>query len=194
MKQLVRYFVQGCLVLAPVGLTLYIVFWAFTSIDQLLDVGVPGLGFLITCGLITLAGFLTSNVLGRSVVDITESFFRRLPVIKLLYTSIKDLLGAVMGQRASFNRPVLVTLSAASDVRVLGFVTRDDLAMVGLPGHMAVYLPQSYNVAGNLILVPAHSVQALDVSTSELFTFLMSGGVSGLGVGESLPPPPGASS
>ena len=115
MKQLIRYFVQGCLVLAPVGPTVYIVYWAFTSIDRLLDLGVPGLGFVITCGLITVAGFLTSNVLGRSVVEFAESFFRRLPVIKLLYTSIKDLLGAVMGQRASFNRPVVVTWSAVPE-------------------------------------------------------------------------------
>ena len=188
MKQLLRYFVQGCLVLAPVGLTVYIVYWAFTSIDRLLDVGVPGLGFAITCGLITLAGFLTSNVLGRSIVELTESFFKRLPVIKLLFTSIKDLLGAVMGQRASFNRPVLVAPFPGSDLRLLGFITREGLAKLGLPEHVAVYLPQSYNVAGNLIVLPATCVIPLDVSTSELFTFLMSGGVSGLGVGNSLPP------
>jgi hypothetical protein len=65
-----------------------------------------------------------------------------------------------------------------------------NLAQLGLPGHVAVYMPQSYNVAGNLLLVPADRVEAVDVPTSEIVTFVVSGGISGLGVGYSLPPPP----
>ena len=64
---------------------------------------------------------------------------------------------------------------------------------INLPGHVAVYLPQSYNVAGNLLLVPSDRVEAVHASTSEIVTFLVSGGISGLGVGHSLPPPPPAS-
>lgn len=190
MKQLASYFVSGCLVVAPVGITLYLLVWALTTVDKLLDLGVPGLGFAFALGFITLVGFLTSNVLGRSVVELAESVFRRVPVVKLLYTSIKDLLGAVMGQRATFNQPVSVVLDRASDIRLMGFITRDSLERLGLPGHVAVYLPQSYNVAGNVLAVPTERVEPLEASTSELFTFLMSGGVSGFGVGESLRPPP----
>lgn len=190
MKKLVRYFVRGCLVLAPLAATLYIIYIGFTTIDQILGLKVPGLGFLITLGLITLVGFLTSSVVGTSVVDMTEHFMRRLPLVKLLYSSIKDLISAFMGQRATFNHPVTFRISADTDVKALGFITRQSLSRLGLPGHVAVYLPQSYNVAGNLLLVPSDRVERVDAPTSEIVTFLVSGGISGLGVGQSLPPPP----
>lgn len=193
MKKLVRYFVRGCLVLAPLAATLYIIYIGFTTIDQILGLRVPGLGFLITLGLITLVGFLTSSVVGTSVVDMTEHFMRRLPLVKLLYSSIKDLISAFMGQRATFNHPVTFRISDDTDVKALGFITRRSLSRLGLPGHVAVYLPQSYNVAGNLLLVPSERVERVDAPTSEIVTFLVSGGISGLGVGHSLPPPPPSS-
>jgi len=190
MKRLIGYFVRGCLVLAPLAATAYIIWLGFTIVDRLLGIDVPGLGFVITLGLITLVGFLTSSVIGSSVVEFTEHFMRRLPLVKLLYSSIKDLISAFMGQRATFNHPVTFQLSAESDIKALGFITRQSLAKLDLPGHVAVYLPQSYNVAGNLLLVPAERVQPVNVPTSEIVTFLVSGGISGLGVGYSLPPPP----
>ena len=190
MKRLIGYFVRGCLVLAPLAATVYIIYVGFTVVDQMLGIAVPGLGFVITLGLITLVGFLTSSVIGASVVEVTEHFMRRLPLVKLLYSSIKDLISAFMGQRATFNHPVTFQVSTESDIKVLGFVTRQSLAKLDLPGHVAVYLPQSYNVAGNLLLVPAERVQPVNAPTSEIVTFLVSGGISGLGVGHSLPPPP----
>ena len=95
--------------------------------------------------------------------------------------------------RATFNHPVTFQLSPGNDIRALGFITRESLSRLGLPGHVAVYLPQSYNVAGNLLLVPAERVEAVHAPTSEIVTFLVSGGISGLGVGHSLPPPPPSS-
>ena len=193
MKKLFRYFVRGCLVLAPLAATLFIIYQAFKIIDQWLGLRIPGLGFVITFALITLVGFLTSSVVGSGIVDMTEKFMRRLPLVKLLYSSFKDLISAFMGQRATFNHPVTFQLSPANDIRALGFITRQSLSRLGLPGHVAVYLPQSYNVAGNLLLVPAERVEAVHAPTSEIVTFLVSGGISGLGVGHSLPPPPPSS-
>ena len=193
MKKLIRYFVRGCLVLAPLVATVYIIFIGFTTIDQILGFDIPGLGFAITLGLITLVGFLTSSVIGSSIVDLTEAFMKRLPLVKLLYSSLKDLISAFMGQRATFDQPVTVRIAEASDIKTLGFITRRSLAQLGLPGHVAVYVPQSYNVAGNLLLVPADRVEVVDAPTSEIVTFLVSGGISGLGVGHSLPPPPPSS-
>lgn len=194
MKKLISYFVRGCLVLAPLAATIYIIFVGFTTIDQLLGLEVPGLGFVITLGLITLVGFFTSSVIGSSIVDLTEAFMTRLPLVKLLYSSLKDLISAFMGQRATFDQPVTVRISETRDIKALGFITRRSLAQLGLPGHVAVYMPQSYNVAGNLLLVPAEQVEPVDAATSEVVTFLVSGGISGLGVGYSLPPPPPSSS
>jgi uncharacterized membrane protein len=189
LKRLVGYFVRGCLVLAPLGLTVYILFTILHAIDQLLPIGIPGVGLLLTVCLVTLVGMLTSNVIGRSVVETTDRALKKLPLVKLIYTSIKDLINAFMGDKKSFNRPVAVTLNPMSGVRALGFITRDGLHALDMPLHVSVYFPQSYNFAGYLAVVPRDQVEALDVNSAELMTFIISGGVSGLGVGQSLLPP-----
>jgi len=190
LRKVFRYFLRGALLTSPLGLTLYIILTVLAAVDRLLPFGIPGLGLLVTLTLITLVGVFTSNVVGRSVFERTEQFLNKVPLVKLLYTSIKDLIGAFVGDRKSFNRPVAVRVEKGSSLRLLGFVTRDNLHALGLSAHVAVYLPQSYNFAGNLIVVPADQVEELDVPSSELMTFLVSGGVSGLGVGQSLLPPP----
>ena len=175
--------------LAPLGLTIYILYKILHAIDQLLPVGIPGVGLLLTVALVTLVGMLTSNVIGRSVFDATDRVLKRLPLVKLIYTSIKDLINAFMGDKRSFNRPVAVMLHPGSGLKALGFITRDGLHALDMPHHVAVYFPQSYNFAGYLAVVPREQVEALDVNSAELMTFLISGGVSGLGVGQSVLPP-----
>ncbi|HEV8244909.1 MAG TPA: DUF502 domain-containing protein [Polyangiaceae bacterium] len=195
-KFLFRYFVRGCLVAAPLGLTIYIAYITLKTIDNWLPAPVPGLGLLITLSLLTVIGFLTSNVIGRSAVDFADRVLQRLPLIKLVYNSLKDLVGAFVGDKRSFDRPVAVRLSAESSLRVLGFVTRDVLNGLKLPDHVAVYFPQSYNFAGYLLIAPRELVEPLEVSSSELMTFIVSGGISGFGAGgRSLPvSPPHAAS
>lgn len=192
LRKLPGYFLRGALVTAPLALTLYIIAWLLRTIDRILPVPVPGLGLLLTVTLITLVGFLTSNVVGRGVLEVIDRFLKRLPLVKLLYTSLKDLIGAFVGERRSFDRAVAVRVSRDSPLKVLGFVTRQGLAVLNMPHHVAVYLPQSYNFAGNLVLVPSELVEHLDVTSSELMTFIVSGGVSGLGVGQSVLPPTSA--
>jgi uncharacterized membrane protein len=188
-KHIARYFVRGCLALAPLALTAYIVYLILKFADRLLPVGIPGLGILIAVLVITLVGFLTSNVIGRGILELTDRLLTRVPLVKLIYASLKDLIGAFVGERRSFNKPVSLALTEDRSVRTLGFITRDALAMLDLPGHVAVYLPQSYNFAGNLLIVPRDRVEILRVSSTELMTFIVSGGVSGLGVGRSPLPP-----
>jgi uncharacterized membrane protein len=186
-KRLVAYFLRGCLVTAPLALTIYIVWMILRTIDGILPFQIPGLGLVVTVALITLTGVLTSNVVGRSALDIAESVLGRLPLVKLVYTSIKDLVSAFVGDKKRFDVPVALTLSGG--VRMLGFVTREGLGRLGMPDHVAVYVPQSYNFAGYLLLAHRSQVEALDISASEVMTFIVSGGVSGFGVGESILPP-----
>lgn len=190
LRKVPSYFLRGALVTAPLALTLYIIAWLLSAIDQILPIPVPGLGLVITVVGITLVGFLTSNVVGRGVLEVIDRFLKRLPLVKLVYTSIKDLIGAFVGEHKSFDRAVAVRLSADSPIRVLGFATRPELSALGLPKHVAVYLPQSYNFAGNLLVVPAELVEPLDLPSSELMTFIVSGGVSGFGIGQAVLPPP----
>src|SRR6185503_11396729 len=129
-QRLARYFLRGCLVTAPLGLTIYIVWQVLSMIDKILPIPIPGLGILATVALITLIGLLTSNVVGRTVLDITESLLQRLPLVKLVYTSIKDLVSAFVGDKRRFDAPVAVQLAA--NTKVLGFVTRDGLGRLGM--------------------------------------------------------------
>jgi uncharacterized membrane protein len=189
LKGLVRYFLRGCLVTAPLGLTVYIVWVVLSTIDRLLPFQVPGLGLVATLALITLVGVLTSNVVGRTIVDIADGLLGRLPLVKLVYTSIKDLVSAFVGDKKRFDIPVAVTVSPGTGARMLGFVTRDGLGRLGMPDLVAVYFPQSYNFTGYLMLVPRANIERLSLPAAEVMTFVVSGGVSGFGVGESILPP-----
>ncbi|MCC6903620.1 MAG: DUF502 domain-containing protein [Polyangiaceae bacterium] len=181
-KTLLGYFWRGCLVLAPVSITLYIAWLVFTTIDRILPVGVPGVGFVLTLVLITLVGFLTSNVIGKAVVRETEKWLARVPLVKLLYTSIRDLVGAFVGDKKKFDRPVAVAIVPGSKTRALGFVTRESLAQIEMRDCLAVYFPQSYNFAGNVLVVPKDQVETLSANSTDVMAFIVSGGVSGLGI------------
>jgi uncharacterized membrane protein len=180
MKRLLNYFLRGLAFVAPVAITVYVCWWVFTAIDRLLRLPVPGLGFAITLALITLVGFVASNLLARTVLGLVEAVFTRLPFVRLLYTSSRDLFSAFVGERRRFDKPVLIAMFPGSPARALGFITRDSLAELGLAGEVAVYLPQSYNFAGQVLVVPATAVTALAAPSGEVMAFIVSGGVSGL--------------
>ncbi len=188
-KRLIRYFVRGCLVSIPLALTAWLVFVTLRFVDQLIAIPIPGLGFLLTVSLVTLIGLFTSNVVGKRVFQVVDRLLSSMPLVKLLYTSLKDLIRAFVGDHKSFDQPAAVLMNAGG-ARVLGFVTRDALHMLGMPDHVAVYFPQSYNFAGQLAVVPREHVELLDVPSSEVMTFIVSGGISGFGRGQSLVPPP----
>lgn len=181
MKRLAKFFFEGLLVIVPAVASLYIVFAILRKIDGLLGIPIPGVGFILTVFFITFVGVLASTFLTRWMVRLFEKIFERLPLIKLLYGSIKDLLSAFVGEKKSFSKPVLVTLDSHTEAKAMGFVTKESLDFLGIPGHVAVYLPQSYNFAGNLMLFPKDKVKPLEVEGSSVMTFLVSGGVSGEG-------------
>jgi uncharacterized membrane protein len=182
MKALLRYFLRGCLALLPVATTVYIAYLIIATVDRWVPVGIPGLGFVLALCIITLVGFLTSNVVGRAALDATERVLTRVPLAKLVYTSIRDLVGAFVGEKKRFDRPVAVAIMPGSHIRALGFVTRDRMDALGARDAVAVYFPQSYNFAGYLAVVPKDQIEPLTVSPTDLMTFVVSGGISGLGI------------
>lgn len=179
MKRIVRYFLEGLLYVIPLAVTIYILYYIFTTVDSWLNLQIPGVGFLLTILGITIIGFLASNVLTRGVLSLVSKVFEKVPFIKLIYSSLKDLIGAFVGDKKSFDKPVLVTLFKDGNAKVIGFITKESLEAYGLSDHVAVYVPQSYNFAGNLLLFPSEQVQPLDVESAEAMAFLVSGGVSG---------------
>jgi uncharacterized membrane protein len=180
MRRLVGYFARGLVLLAPLAVTIWICWLVFTRVDGWLGLPVPGAGFLATLVLITLVGFLGSNLLTRSAVGALEVIMGRLPFVRLLYGSTKDLLNAFVGEKRRFDKPVLVKIQADGCERRVGFVTQDSLAHLGYAGHVAVYCPHSYAFSGQLYVVPSDSVEPLDVASADAMAFVVSGGVAGL--------------
>jgi uncharacterized membrane protein len=181
-QRFVTYFMRGLLVVVPAAAAVYVVWLAVTSVDRAIAALlqrpiIPGVGFLLTVALIGLIGALASGFAMRWFFGAIDRLFQRTPLVQLIYTSLRDLIDAFVGERRRFDRPVVVRV--AEGVEILGFVTRDDLASLGLPGQAAVYLPQSYNFAGNLIVVPADRVRSLPVDSRTAMTLIVSGGVSG---------------
>jgi uncharacterized membrane protein len=180
-RTVLKYFVRGLLVLAPIALTLWILWRIFLLVDNLIPLPdlpfvAPGVGFALVVALVTFIGLLTTNLLAAQAIELGQRLLGRLPFVKLLYASIKDLTEAFVGQKRLFDRPVLVAFPG--DVQVVGFVTRADLAELGLAGRVAVYMPQSYNFAGNLLLVPGERVRPFDRPASEALAFVVSGGLT----------------
>ena len=115
------------------------------------------------------------------MLGLFEGLLDRLPLVKLLHTSVKDLMGAFVGDQRRFDIPVSIEIIPGADLRAFGFVTRDSLADLGLGDALvAVYLPQSYNFAGPLIAVPRSRVHRIDHDAAAMMAFVVSGGVSGV--------------
>jgi uncharacterized membrane protein len=180
MRRLLNYFLRGLVLVAPLAITLYVCWVVFVRIDGWLGLPVPGLGFVLTIVLITLVGFLGSNLITRGMLAIIDQVVGRLPFVRLLYTSTKDLLNAFVGEKRRFDKPVLVRLSMQSEARMVGFVTQESLDRLGLPGYSSVYFPQSYNFAGNLVVFPSSQVEPLDAPSADVMAFIVSGGVTGV--------------
>lgn len=178
MKKLSQYFLQGLLFLVPVVATLYVVYAIFAKIDGFFPFAIPGLGFLLTIALILFVGFVSSTLLASSIMLRVDRIFARMPLVTMIYTAIKDLIDAFVGDKKSFNKPVQVALDAGNRISVLGFITREDLNSLGIADRVAVYVPQSYNFAANLIIVDRSQVFPLAANPKEVMKFIVSGGVS----------------
>jgi len=161
MKRLTNYFLQGLLFLVPLVITVYVFYFLFKKVDGLLKIPIPGLGiipgvgFVTTILLIILIGFLVSNFLTKRIMLVLDNLFNRLPLVKLLYGSIKDLLNAFVGNKKSFSQPVLVKLTSNGDAHVLGFITCESLDNLGLDEMVSVYYLSHITLPGSYCCFPA---------------------------------------
>lgn len=179
-----KYFFRGLLYAAPVTITIYIIVELFKFFDGLIPVGinVPGLGFLILIVVITFLGVVGSSIILEPIKSQFNHLLDKLPLLKTIYSSVKDLLSAFVGQKKSFNKPVLVKLSKDSNLEKLGFITTNDLSKLGVTDDkIGVYLPHSYNFSGNFFIVSASQVTPVkNVNSTDFMKFIVSGGVTHL--------------
>lgn len=187
MRSIVNNFLRGLLFVFPIGITLYIVLalvqWANTTFNALLQqwfhIDIPGLGILIAFVMISFIGLLVSTAFIQPVIRLFERGINRMPLIKIIYTSIRDLTEAFVGDKKRFNIPVLMEFNDHG-LRRMGFITNEDMEDLGLKDQVAVYCPHSYNFSGNLFIVPTEKVHRVDVPAANYMKFIISAGVTDL--------------
>ena len=178
MKRIAGYFLQGLLYTAPIGITLYLFYLTFEFLDNLLPFKVPGIGILIILAGITIIGFLGQLIISQPIRAFFYRLIERMPLVKVVYSSIKDLLSAFVGKERKFTSPVLVKISANQDIERMGFITQKSLEELGIEDKIAVYIPSSYGLLGDLYIVPKEHVTPIDIHPAEAMKFIVSGGVS----------------
>ena len=189
-RKILQYLIQGLLVTAPIAITIYLIYWFVSSVDSWLPIFTVkepdgritnrnyGLGFVVIVAALILIGFLSSNFLTSRIFSLFDSWLERTPGVKFIYSSIKDFFEAFAGNKRKFKKAVLVSVFNP-DVFQLGFITDDDVIEFGLTGYVAVYVPNSYAVTGQLYMVPKSRVRVLDnVSSSDVLKYAISGGVA----------------
>lgn len=178
MARLLNYFLRGLVVVVPLALTIYVCFVIFSTIDNWLNLPWRGAGFVLALVFITMIGALASSIVTRSLLGAVDRMFDRLPFVRLLYSSAKDMLNAFVGEKRRFDKPVLVSISNDRAVKVIAFLTSESLASLGVHDHVTVYMPQSYGFAGHIVIVPADRVQRIDADAAAVMAFIISGGVT----------------
>lgn len=177
--KIIRYFFNGTLFIVPLVATAYFIFESFQWLDTRLNLPYPGVGFAIIFTAITLFGYLTSNLAFKTFSTWFDQLMNKIPLVKLIYSSIKDLMAAFVGEKRKFNKPVLVTINKENTIHRIGFVTQTDLSDLGITDMVVVYFPQSYAFAGDHFLVSKENVKPLNIPGSVAMKFIVSGGVSG---------------
>ncbi len=186
MKAILNYFIRGLLIVFPVGATIYLTIisigWVNTAFNSLLfgwiDYEIPGIGIVTGFILISIIGYIFTRAFIKPVLNFFERLITRTPLVSIIYTSLKDLTEAFVGEKKKFNKPVKVQFNKSGLVR-FGFITQENLANFGLLDEVAVYCPHSYNFSGNLYIVPKSTITTLDVEPADFMRFIVSGGVTG---------------
>ena len=186
MKKLISYFFQGLIYIAPLGITAYIIYFLFTVIDgfirgqieKFLDINIPGLGIVVLFVIITLLGLIGQTIIARPFKRLIQRLIDKAPLIKVIYSSIRDLLSAFVGKERKFDQPVLVIVNTISNLEKMGFITQKDLSDLDIKEKVAVYFPHSYNFSGELFIVPKELVRPVDIPAAEAMKFIVSGGVA----------------
>lgn len=182
---LVKSFFQGLLIIGPFALTIWIIWYIVSSVDNIIpslsEQFYPGITFLIVIFSTTLIGYLGSKfIIGRVIVDSFDYLLEHTPGIKFIYTSLKDVMTSFVGDKKKFNQPVLIKTTENPAIWRIGFLTQKDLSSVGFPEHVSVYLPHSYAVSGWVVFVLATNITILEnVSAAQAMKFAVSGGVAG---------------
>jgi uncharacterized membrane protein len=192
-----NYFLTGLVVAGPVTITLYLTWWFVTWVDGLvrpfvpiayrpetyLPFGLPGSGLIVAVIALTLLGFLTANLIGRSLVELSERLLGRIPAVRAIYRAMKQVFETLFsGKGSSFRRVGLVEFPSPGmwSIVLISQSPNEEIAS-SLPGkeeHISVFLPCAPNpTTGFFFYVPKRRVIEVEMSAEDAATLIMSCGV-----------------
>lgn len=197
LASIAQLFFQGVVVLAPIGVTIWVVVSLFNWVDNFLpnllnfifpiqfaEVNgqipkVTGLGFVVAITLVLLVGWLSSLFFVERVMSLFDKLLEKTPGVKIIYSSVKDFLEAFAGNKKKFDQPVLVNVDS-SDVWRIGFITQNNTEYFGLKDFVTVYVPHSYAISGITYIVSVDRIKKMPkgVNASEAMKYVVSGGVT----------------
>lgn len=195
--KLLQLFLQGLIVLAPIGITIWVVVGLFNFVDGILpnivhavapellkmDASgnmerIPGLGFIVVIVLVLFVGWVSSLFVVGRLVAVLDTVLEKTPGIKFIYSAVKDFLEAFAGNKKKFDKPVLVNVDAP-DVWRIGFITQQAAMEFGMKEHVTVYVPHSYAISGITYIVPRSHIKPLsNVGAADAMKYAVSGGVT----------------
>ncbi len=186
MKRFTSYFLQGLLYLVPIAATLYVIYVAvrygvkFTRLlSQVTGTMIPGwISIVLIVVAIAFIGYISKMIIATPTAQFFDRLMKRMPIIRFVYSSVRDLMQAFVGKQRKFDSPVLVRISSDGSISRLGFITQNDLSQLGINNMISVYLPGSYGILGELIIVPKENVTPLNTNSAELMKFIVSGGIT----------------
>jgi uncharacterized membrane protein len=196
-SRIAQFFFQGVIVLAPIGITVWVIVSLFNWVDNFLPnvlsvifpqkfiavngqvPKVTGLGFLVVIALVLIVGWLSSLFFIERLMSIFDKLLERTPGVKIIYSSVKDFLEAFAGNKKKFDKPVLVCIDA-EDVWRIGFITQESCEHLGLKDHVTVYVPHSYAISGISFIIPLSKTRKLPkhINAAEAMKYAISGGVT----------------
>jgi uncharacterized membrane protein len=186
MKTILNYFLRGMLLILPLSATIYLVYtfiiWMNDLFNNLFyswfDIEIPGLGIATGFVFITVVGFVLTQTFVKRIVYFFENLLTKMPFVSIVYSSLKDLTEAFVGDKKKFTKPVYVEFSEPAGMKRFGFITEDSLSHFSLKDEVAVYCPHSYNFSGNLYIVPKEKVTPIKTDATNFMRFIVSGGVT----------------
>jgi uncharacterized membrane protein len=187
MKAIGRVFVRGLSTVLPVALTIAVLWWLGSKVEASLggllrflipgDYYVPGLGILAGAALAFVVGLFMHAWIARQIVSLLERWLEHVPLVKTVYGAFRDFASFFQqdAKEAKLGRPVLLEVGGS---RLVGFVTAESAARLGLENQLVVYLPMSYQIGGYTVIVSPSDVQPIEsMNTQDAMRYVLTAGL-----------------
>lgn len=202
-----RYLIAGLLVWVPLGITIWVLHFLLTTLDQTLlllpesarperwlGARIPGLGVLLALAILLLTGVVAANILGQRLIRLWEAVLGRIPFVKSVYSSVKQVSDTLLSDTGNAFRKALLVEFPHQDSWTIAFLTGAPAPAVARhfgEEHVSVYVPTTPNpTSGYFIMVPRSRVREIDMTVEEALKYIVSMGVV-VPRGGALPPPAG---